>query len=423
MSLTTTGLLVGHKQSVTFLAALDPVATNADLASGSADGTALLWDLRKPGAVGCLAPGRGPIEALTSSQSSIVLSVADAPEAMLEYDVRMPDRPMVQRMPSRVLASAEGAPRRGAPAPSKKARAAAAAAAPVGSTAARVTAAALSPSGRRLVIGDADGRVRTVLWPEAGPDATLRPAPTARLPDTLAPSAVPWRPLPNAHSSLISCITFRPTKPDIVFTGGLDSTITMWACATRNPLHVWPMPDLLGPGVFANPSVNPPVVNDMVCSTDGRFLLAALGSGATAVVDLTPFEDGAGPDAPYETPCVAGLVGHSYSVNCVELVPRGGGNDPSDFLIVTASNDRSLAVWPIGPAAALASDGAPAGACQGPDSQIDSRPTLSALPFSPNALLATGGGARHPGSGARRPAGEFVLAGADTFIPIFRLAE
>ena len=87
-----------------------------------------------------------------------------------------------------------------------------------------------------------------------------------------------YRTLRNRHKNICSSAVFLPTRPDEIVTGGLDSQILVWNHSTVRFVQGINTQNLLqNLGDNSVNMFNPPLVNALNCSNDGKLLVSGLG--------------------------------------------------------------------------------------------------------------------------------------------------
>jgi len=87
-----------------------------------------------------------------------------------------------------------------------------------------------------------------------------------------------FRTLRNRHKNICSSAVFLSTRPDDIVTGGLDSQILVWNYSTVRYVQGINTQNLLqNLGDNSVNMFNPPLVNALDCSNDGKLLASGLG--------------------------------------------------------------------------------------------------------------------------------------------------
>lgn len=296
--------LRGHKGQVLCVAAPEPKAGAAVVATGAEDSTVRLWDLRDGD--GAAAAGSSSSSSSSSSRvahclcrcfggeavTSVVFGAGGASSLfcsaggkVLEFDLRAGSGScgLIVTSPTAVLDDGEE----------------------------EVNELAIHPKGEYLAAADDSGAVK------------IYSTTTRRVHKTLK----------NAHMSICHAVRFRPRTSWDIVSGALDSTLAFWDFSSgrvRRKLNL--VEDMESSSASASSSsvqqlFNPPFVYSVDFSADGRFLAAGLGDSGVVVLD-----------AKTRAP-IGRCDGHSAPI-CQVHYPCFDSK-----LLTSSGNDRRLLVW------------------------------------------------------------------------------
>lgn len=193
-------------------------------------------------------------------------------------------------------------------------------------------------------------------------------------PATSASGRPLYKTLRRGHGNLASSVTFRPSRPTEVVSGGLDCRVVRWDFQKLRQLHTW---DMNNETMVSNGQIcNPPMVH-CVTAPDAaaeapynRLIAAARGDGCVVLYDgdFRPpaqvsgkgkqaarsgksdassskgGDSGRGdeekPDTGLRWAAGGEQGGHTAAVNCVCFLPGTSGK-----ALVSAGNDGKLCLW------------------------------------------------------------------------------
>ncbi|KNC85624.1 hypothetical protein SARC_02197 [Sphaeroforma arctica JP610] len=92
--------------------------------------------------------------------------------------------------------------------------------------------------------------------------------------------------LTRTHTNICSSVSFIRDRPGECVSGGLDGKLVLWDCNRCVPKHVVDFMDVPQEGASATPMFNPPMVNCVKVSSNGRRMAAGLADGTVRVFDL-----------------------------------------------------------------------------------------------------------------------------------------
>jgi len=78
------------------------------------------------------------------------------------------------------------------------------------------------------------------------------------------------------HDNIAMCVTFRHKRPWEVLSGGMDSRLIRWDYSRGASIETFDMSDV---SMGSQQMINPPFVNSIDISNDGKIIAAGLGSG------------------------------------------------------------------------------------------------------------------------------------------------
>ncbi|ORY04911.1 WD40 repeat-like protein [Basidiobolus meristosporus CBS 931.73] len=138
----------------------------------------------------------------------------------------------------------------------------------------------------------------------------------------------------QCHDNIAMSVSFRPKKPWEVFSGGLDSQLIQWDFSRGAPIQVFNMTEDVDQQQ-SNQLVNPPFVNSVTVSPDGKIVASALGDGTIQILAAGPKGKNRG-KASWNKGRLYG--GHSYSVAQVKFNPAGDK-------LASAGNEGMITLW------------------------------------------------------------------------------
>lgn len=226
--------LLGHRAPVISLS-LDK--SNSTLASGSEDGSIRLWDTTTLKTKTGIRP---QLESLASEDLAITSMVfgqnqtlyASVSNRVIAYDLRSPSLILTKPDQEWIVSNDE------------------------------VNQIVLSENGQTIAFGDDEGTVGLIDLRQNNARTTVRK-------------------LNGQHDNICSTLCFRPSKPDVLVTGGADHQLISWDISTRSRTRALNMSTF---NAATTTNFNPPFVN-VIKFSQGRFLVAGLGDGSVYVED------------------------------------------------------------------------------------------------------------------------------------------
>ncbi|KAK9712083.1 hypothetical protein K7432_007373 [Basidiobolus ranarum] len=138
----------------------------------------------------------------------------------------------------------------------------------------------------------------------------------------------------QSHNNIAMSVSFRAKKPWEVFSGGLDNQLIQWDFSRGSPIQVFDMSEDIDQQQ-ANQLVNPPFVNSISISSDGKVVASGLGDGTIQILAAGAKSGSRGKNS-WNKGRLYG--GHSYSVAQVMF------NQSGDKL-ASAGNEGIITIW------------------------------------------------------------------------------
>jgi cellulose synthase A len=238
----------------------------------------------------------------------------------------------------------------------------------------------VDPTGSWIAAGDDSGEIQIISLRILKDSATATPASKASPPS--------HKTLRRGHTNICNAVSFRPSRPNEILSGGLDSRMVRWDFTKLRQLTTFTMTSSSGGGVFGDGDnsggqfCNPPMINSLaVCHEDGiefpSLVAVARGDGcvalyngdakATASGNVNYGSGGSGKNSSskntkaskkqssyengtsgsQEKPSSALFWsggahqgGHTAAVNCVSFLRDTAGNK-----LISVGNDRKVCIW------------------------------------------------------------------------------
>ena len=217
-----------------------------------------------------------------------------------------------------------------------------------------VNSIAVDSTGTWLAAGDDSGEVQVISLNQSNSTTPNRPT---------------FKTLRRGHTNICSAVTFRPSRPSELLSGGLDCRMVRWDFTRLRQLTSFDMN--LGEMAASNGQFcNPPMINALAtCSESGiefpSLVAAARGDGCVALYNAdhrpaapaasskgkkgassaaaTSSSDSSKEDKPSGALCWAAGThqgGHTAAVNCIAFVDGTLGKK-----LFSVGNDRRFCIW------------------------------------------------------------------------------
>jgi len=140
--------------------------------------------------------------------------------------------------------------------------------------------------------------------------------------------------LQNGHTNICSSIVFHSNNETLI-SGGMDYRLCLWDLKTKKLKKYYSImndaKDVSDNSVNSNQACNPPFINSLDLSPDGRHLLAALGDGTLRFYDAKTLN------------FINSFHGHSVPINQAFFISKTTGKS----LILSSASDSLVLLWDV----------------------------------------------------------------------------